>query len=78
MSFQIDPKTQQYVSMFFGVIGAVAVATPSIFPSYIPHGYVSDIIQTAGFLTFIWNTVHGVMAGFSSTQPGPWAPQDKK
>jgi hypothetical protein len=76
MVLQLDPKTQQIVSVTFAIIGAVAVATPAVFPSYIPSDYVKDVIQTAGFLTFLWNIIHGAMVGFSSSQPGPWAPQD--
>jgi hypothetical protein len=77
MALQINPITQQYVCIFFIVVGALATATPSVFPSYLPQGIVTEVIQTAGFVTFLWNIVHGAMAGFSSTVPGPWAPKDE-
>jgi hypothetical protein len=47
-----------------------------MFPSYLPAGVVADVIQTAGFLTFLWNGFNAITHGFSSSRPGPWAPQD--
>lgn len=76
LNWSVDPQTSASISALFVVVGLLAAASPSIFPSYIPSGWVADTIQTAGFITFIWNGVQTMLHNFSSTQPGPWAPQD--
>lgn len=75
-SFSISPKAQQVIAAVIGVIGLLATASPSIFPSYIPAGSAHDIIQTAGLVSFLLGGLHFGVAGFSSSATGVWAPPD--
>ena len=58
------------------VLGFLAGTSPSMFPSYIPAGVVTDIIQTAGFTSGLLGVIGTSLHLFSSSQPGAWAPQD--
>lgn len=75
-SFSISPKAQQVIAGFISMIGLLATASPSIFPSYIPAGSAHDIIQTAGLVSFLLGGLHFGVAGFSSSATGVWAPPD--
>jgi len=71
LGFNVGPAAAYYFSIAMTVLGVLAMMSPSAFPSYLPAGYVADVIQTAGFITALWNGVHTVLHGVSSTAPGP-------
>lgn len=73
---QIDPKVQQYFHIAMLIVSIIAGMTVSQFPSYFPNDYVNAVIQTASFITVVYSGVNVILAGVSSTNPGPWAPQD--
>lgn len=75
-SFSIDPKVQMAGAAALAVLGFVASASPSIFPSYIPAGAVADITKTAGLVAGLLSAIFGVVAAYGSSKPGPLAPPD--
>jgi hypothetical protein len=76
MAISIPPVVSQWISVGIAAAGVVALATPSVFPDYVPPGIAKDIIQTAGLMTFITGGVQTVLHRYSSSDPGPGAPQD--
>jgi drug/metabolite transporter (DMT)-like permease len=76
MKISIDPQVGQWLGIAFAVAGFVATLGPSQFPDYIPVGVVKDIIQTAGFSALIGGGIMTVLGRYSSSAPGPGAPQD--
>jgi hypothetical protein len=76
MKISIDPVIGQWIGIGIAVCGAVALMSPTVFPSYIPAGTVKDIIQTAGFVGSLGGIVTGALGRYSSSAPGPGAPQD--
>ena len=75
-AMQIDGRTQ---AIGFGVVAALSFISalgPSAFPSYIPSAWDADIIKTASLSVGLISSI-GVATGlFSSSKPGPLAPQD--
>ena len=76
MQISIPPVVGQWIGVGILVAGGVAALSPSAFPSYIPAGAVRDIIQTAGFVAMFGGIVMGALGRYSSSAPGPGAPQD--
>ena len=76
MKIAIDPVVGQWIGVGFAVCGAVALMSPTVFPSYIPAGTVKDIIQTAGFMGALGGVITGALGRYSSSAPGPGAPPD--
>lgn len=73
---QISPKAGMIFNGVMVAVGAIAAAGPKIFPSYVPDTTASSIVETAGFVIIIYGAVQTWMHGASSSQPGPFAPQD--
>ena len=74
--FSIDAKTQMIGSIILAVLGFLAAASPSIFPSFIPAGAISDITKSAGLMSGLLGTVFSAISAYSSNKPGPLAPAD--
>lgn len=66
----MNPNVAAALNAVVAVLGVLAVMSPSMFPSYIPTGIVSDIIQTAGFASALWGGVNGVLHITSPSTPG--------
>ena len=64
----MNPKLLTYLNIAAAVTGAVALMSPSLFPSYIPPGVVKDILETAGFVTAIGGAVNAALHAATSTQ----------
>ena len=73
---QIDGKTQAFALGLMSALGFVAALTPSMFPSFIPAGIDADIAKTSGLIAGLMGAVGTGMGLFSSSKPGPLAPQD--
>jgi hypothetical protein len=73
---QIDGKTQAFALGLLAALGFIAALSPSALPSFIPAGAGADIIRTAGIAAGLVSTVGAAMGLFSSSKPGPLAPQD--
>ena len=73
---QIDGKTQALALGLMSALGFVAALTPSMFPSFIPAGIDADIAKTSGLVAGLMGAVGTGMGLFSSSRPGPLAPQD--
>ena len=73
---QIDGKTQALALGFMSALGFIAALTPSMFPSFIPPGLDADIAKSAGLVGGLIGAIGSGMGLFSSSRPGPLAPQD--
>jgi hypothetical protein len=73
---QIDGKTQALALGLMSALGFIAALTPSMFPSFIPPGMDADIAKSAGIVAGLMGAVGTGMGLFSSSRPGPLAPQD--
>ena len=47
---EISGKVSQYINVGALVASGLAALSPSLFPSYIPAGEVSDILKTVGLI----------------------------
>jgi hypothetical protein len=74
-SLSIDAKTQAWFFGAIAVLGVIAAASPSVFPSYL-SGEAGDIIKTAGGLSTLLSAAATGMGLFASNNPGPLAPPD--
>ena len=72
----IDGKTQAIILGFMSALGFIAALSPSMFPSFIPAGIDADITKSAGLIAGLIGAVGSGMGLFSSSRPGPLAPQD--
>jgi hypothetical protein len=76
MGLAIPPWVQTVGFGFVTALGVVAAFKPEMFPSFISGSVAADTIKTCGDLSLILGPV-GVATGlFSSSKPGPFAPQD--
>jgi uncharacterized membrane protein len=73
---QIDGKTQAIALGVMAALGFIAALTPSMFPSFIPAGAAADIAKAAGLAAGLMGAIGSGMGLFSSSRPGPLAPQD--
>ena len=73
---QIDPKTKIVFYCVLAVAGVVAAMTPSAFPDFVTPGIAANIAKIAGIAVTVMSAISGVLAGASSSKPGPLAPQD--
>jgi hypothetical protein len=73
---QIDGKTQAFTLGLLAALGFIAALSPSALPSFVPSGAGADIIRTAGIAAGLVSSVGAAMGLFSSSKPGPLAPQD--
>ena len=73
----INPAVSQWISFGVGIAGVIAALSPEVFPSYIPHGAVADIIKTAGMVTALGGGVQGLLHRYSSADPGPGVMEKK-
>ena len=73
---QIDGKTQAIALGVISALGFIAALTPSMFPSFIPVGMDADIAKSAGLIAGLMGAVGTGMGLFSSSRPGPLAPED--
>jgi hypothetical protein len=76
MQLSIPPVISQWISIGIATAGAVGVLTPSVFPDYVPSGVAKDVIQTAGLVSVLTGSVQTFLHRYSSSDPGPGAPQD--
>ena len=75
-AMQIDGRTQAIALGVLSGLGFVAALSPSMFPSFIPPGIDADIAKSAGLVGGLIGAVGSGMGLFSSSRPGPLAPQD--
>lgn len=64
---EVSGKVSVYLNVAMAVVGGIATASPSVFPSYIPSGVVADIIQTAGFVSLIGGIVNAALHAAGGT-----------
>lgn len=76
MAWSIDPNVKAWINGAVTICGAIATAGPKIFPSYIPAGEASDIVQTCGLIFFCYGALNTAGNLLSSSKPGALAPPD--
>ena len=70
---QISPKFSMYLNVVVALVSALAMMSPSMFPSYIPVGIATNVIQTCGFLGTLYGTINAALHGMSAPSAGPLA-----
>ena len=75
---QFNPRVGVVVGAIATVISIIAVLSPNAFPSYTPLDVAVAITSTCAFLNIILNGLNTFLHLYSSTAPGPLAPQDPK
>lgn len=70
----IDPRVSAALNGVIAVIGFVVAGGPQIFPSYIPAGVATDIVQTGGFVLGVAGALNAALHLYSSPVAGPLAP----
>lgn len=73
---QIDPNVKGYINGAIAICGVIATIGVSAFPSYIPAGAATDIVQTAGFIFMVYGALNSAGNFLSSSKPGILAPAD--
>jgi len=62
------------INFGLALCGVLSLIGASAFPDYVPPGIAKDVVQTAGFVTFIASGIGGTMSLLSSPKQGPLAP----
>ena len=66
----MNPNTAAIFHAVMAVLGAIAAASPSIFPAFVPSGVATEVIQTSGLLMLILSAVAGALQVTSPSTPG--------
>ena len=73
--FQIDPGTLTVIAACVAVATLLANGTVHA-PDGIPASWAAAFVSWDNFLLQIWSVVAPILIGYSSSQPGPFAPAD--
>lgn len=76
MALSIDPNVKGVINGVVAICGVLTLIGASAFPSYIPQGIATDVVQTAGFIFTIYGALNSGANFLSSSKPGLLAPPD--